>query len=249
MKKLLLNIAIIINMTASAQNFWTEVGNIFSDPTYITGEISIVDNNVIWVNGRPGNNTGSSQDKRRQWSKSNDGGLTWTEGNYNFLPSLPQAVVGSIAAISIDIAYISTYSAFGNNDSPQIGVFKTIDGGNTWVKQTSADFSNPNSFANFVHFYDGDNGIVIGDPVGGNYQIYTTSNAGALWTLVPFANIPLPLTNEFAYVSLYETVGDAMWFGTSTGRIYKSIDKGLNWTVTQSPLLDFAGQNGVPSGN
>jgi photosystem II stability/assembly factor-like uncharacterized protein len=256
MKKLLLFIAIIINMTASAQNFWTEVGNIFTDPSYITGEISIVDSNVIWVNGRPGYNIGSSQDYVRQWSKSNDGGLTWTSGNYNFLPTNSNVVVGAIKAISLNTAYVTTYNALGTVTA-NLGVWITIDGGTSWTKQASADFSNPASFANFVHFFDADNGIVIGDPVNGQYEIYTTTNGGANWVLLPPANIPMPLINQFggveeyAFPELYEVVGNVIWFGTSSGRIFKSLDKGLSWTVSQSPLNSFTSccSGGTDSGN
>jgi PKD repeat protein len=38
-----------------------------------------------------------------------------------------------------------------------------------------------------------------------------------------------------------EVVGNHVWFGTSTGRIYYSANRGLNWSVYNSPVADFGG--------
>ncbi|HQV35689.1 MAG TPA: T9SS type A sorting domain-containing protein, partial [Flavobacterium sp.] len=58
------------------------------------------------------------------------------------------------------------------------------------------------------------------------------------------ANIPLPAdTGEYGYVNNYHVVGDVIWFGTNYGRIFRSVDKGLNWTVSQSPINDFGGES------
>ncbi len=247
MKKLLLFFAIIINMTASSQNFWTEVSDIFPDSDYYTGEISVVDNDVIWVNGKRGCNFDCYS---RKYSRSNDGGLTWTSGNYSFLPAISRVTVGGIKAISINTAYVTVFGGFGDpNDTAYIGVWHTADGGTTWTKQQSASFTNPASFPNFVHFWNDNDGIVIGDPVNGYYEIYTTSNGGTNWNLLPVTNIPLPFIDEYAFPELYEIVGNTIWFGTSRGRIFKSIDKGLNWTVSQSPLNDFVAISGGDRGN
>ncbi|MBP7470605.1 MAG: T9SS type A sorting domain-containing protein, partial [Flavobacterium sp.] len=53
------------------------------------------------------------------------------------------------------------------------------------------------------------------------------------------ANIPPSLVREMGYVGVTSVVGNIFWFGTSAGRIFKSIDKGLSWTVTQTPSNDF----------
>src|SRR5690606_9560040 len=79
------------------------------------------------------------------------------------------------------------------------------------------------------------------DPEGGYFELYTTTNGGTNWTRVPSANIPAPLSGEYGYVHNYDVVNNTNWFGTNKGRIYKSVDKGLNWTVAQSPVSDFAG--------
>ena len=248
MKKVLLLLAFITSFGMNAQSFWTEVSNIFPDSNYFTGEISVVDNNVIWVNGR---NTDYSSNERK-WSRSDDGGVTWTSGNYSFLTSASQVSVGGIKAMSSNIAYVTAYA----NTPTQIsillaGVWFTNDGGITWAKQSSASFANPASFPNFIHFWNDNEGIVNGDPINGSFEIYITSNGGANWSLLPSGNIPVPLTDEYAFPELFQIVGNTLWFGTSRGRIFKSIDKGQNWTVSQSPLDSFTAccSGGTDSGN
>jgi photosystem II stability/assembly factor-like uncharacterized protein len=97
------------------------------------------------------------------------------------------------------------------------------------------------SWTNYVHFFDANNGIAGGDPESGEFEVYTTSNGGTTWTRVPAANIPNPLANEYGYNGGYYAVGNNMFFYTGKGRIYKSTDKGLNWTAlaTNSIISDF----------
>lgn len=232
-KKLLL-LTLLCCTAMSAQNFWTEVGNIFPDPGYFAGEISIVDADNVWINGR------GSQDgipnNNYMWSKSEDGGITWTYGYYN----IPNSAVGSIKAISATAAYITTY---GINENGTNGVWFTSDAGSTWTQQDTAVFDNIGSFANSVYFWNANEGLVIGDPVNNSFEIYTTVNGGTNWEPVATAAIPSPISTEYAYVLNYDVKVNTVWFGTNMGRIFKSNDKGLTWSVSQSPLQDFGGAN------
>jgi photosystem II stability/assembly factor-like uncharacterized protein len=79
----------------------------------------------------------------------------------------------------------------------------------------------------------------MGDPAGGYYEIYTTTDAGTTWVRVPEANIPVPLIGEYGVIGSYCVIGDTIWFGTNMGRVYKSIDKGLHWTVAQTTLPSY----------
>jgi hypothetical protein len=79
----------------------------------------------------------------------------------------------------------------------------------------------------------------MGDPAGGYFEIYTTTDGGSNWTRIPSASIPAPLAGEYGYTHNYEVLGDILWFGTNRGRIYKTTDRGATWTVAQSPIGDF----------
>ena len=64
----------------------------------------------------------------------------------------------------------------------------------------------------------------MGDPSGGYFEIYTTNDGGNNWSRVSQANIPDPIAEEYGILSLYTVVGNTIWFTTTKGRIYKSID-------------------------
>jgi photosystem II stability/assembly factor-like uncharacterized protein len=139
---------------------------------------------------------------------------------------------GMIFATSANTAYCPMFRQSGS--LPQ-GIYVTNDGGTTWTQQTTALFNNASSFPNCIHFFDANTGWCMGDPINGDFEIYTTTDAGTTWTLVPGAQIPKPVSGEFGVVGYYSAVNDTIWFGTNKGRIYKSVDKGHNWTVAQCP--------------
>lgn len=236
MKKLLLLICFITIPSVFSQTVWNEVPTGFLTAATGTARISYADVNNVWFYATDGS---GAQENYQQWAKSTDSGSTWTVGEI-VLPTIDH-IVGDICATSATTAYVSCWA---NTAAVFGGIWKTTDGGVSWSQQTTALYnSGTDSFANIVHFFDQNNGLTMGDPTGigaGRYfEIYTTSNAGALWSRVPATNIPAPLSGEYGYVHNSCSFGNILWFGTNKGRLYKSIDKGLNWTVSQSPSLDF----------
>lgn len=241
MKKLLLLLFVVLGVSSQAQQtFWEEHATTFSAASTGMAQFSYADANVIWTYGTDGSGGGA---QLRTWARSIDGGLTWTSGAINV--GSTSLAIGSIHAISATTAYIAV---FPNAATVQGGVWVTNDSGATWTKQPTASFNTgTDSFTNFVHFWDANTGIAQGDPASGYFEIYLTSNGGTNWTRVPSANIPAPLAGEYGYTHNFEVVGNTIWFGTNKGRIYKSTNQGLNWTVAQSPLSDFG--SATVSGN
>jgi len=139
-----------------------------------------------------------------------------------------------IFGMSATKAYIPMYKVSGNN--PQ-GIYVTSDSGYTWTRQTTASFSNSNSFPDCVHFFNATDGWALGDPINGSFEMYTTTNGGTTWTQVSASNIPAPISGEFGVVGYYSAVQDTLWFGTNMGRVYHSTNKGYNWTVSTVPQL------------
>ena len=175
--------------------------------------LSAVDKNTCW-----GCNIHS------QFIRTTDGGLTWRVGIVD---------TGSKCA---SISAIDSYTAWVVVTNPN-GVFKTTDGGLTWTQDTTI-FKEPDSYPFNVHFFDSANGVCVGSPVGSNWEIYTTSNGGTEWTRVPSSNIPLPLSGEAPLyngaVSLPTvSAGNCIWFTTRQGSLYRTKDRGMNWTVTR----------------
>jgi len=109
------------------------------------------------------------------------------------------------------------------------GILGTTDGGLTWT-QDPTSFKTAGGWPDFIHFFDANNGVCVGDPTNGYFEIYTTSNAGASWSRVPQANIPAPVSGEKGLTGpFFAAAGNSLWFPTSalgTGRIFRTTDKG-----------------------
>jgi photosystem II stability/assembly factor-like uncharacterized protein len=190
--------------------------------------MSAADSNNVWATAfNPNDPTGACSD----FTRTNDGGNTWTPGVITSTSGLASSMIFGISATT---AYVPMYKISGNNSQ---GIYVTSDSGSTWTRQTTADFSNSNSFPDCIHFFDQNTGWVLGDPVNGSFEMYTTINGGTNWTPVSSSNIPAPLSGEYGVVGYYSAVQDTLWFGTSLGRVYHSTNKGYNWTVSTVPQL------------
>lgn len=240
MRKIVLTVLLITSFTASAQ-FWSERATGFSTAGRGLYFISIVDQNVVWALGVD-HQVGNDDLTIKEFTRSNDGGNTWTPGKINLgagIVTPGDLGVSSITAVSNTTAWISIYpDALVTAEVG--GIWKTTDSGVSWTKQTTALFNGSGSYANFVHFWDANNGVAGGDPAGGEFEIYTTNDGGNIWTRIPSTNIPNPNgPDEYGFFNRFVVTGNTIRFGTNSGRIYKSTDKGLNWTVDQSQSLDF----------
>lgn len=247
MKKLLLFAAFLVAFSSQAQDFWTEYAT--AQPAASTGmrSISIVDNNNAWLSMSCGT-TGCTTIRR--YSRTTDGGLTWITGVVDLGAASANLEIANIWGTSATEAYASVFPKAAGVVG---GIWKTVDGGTTWTRQGTASFNGADgaSFADLVHFYNANEGVAFGDPSDGSFEIYTTTNGGTNWTRVPAGNIPAAIdVQEYGLTNQYTANGDTIWVGTTFGRIYKSSDKGLTWTVIQSPIADFGGGiNGSGSGD
>lgn len=198
--------------------------------------ICIVNPDTVWADAYDGSGQGADV---LEFTKTTDGGNTWTPGLYNGVPS--SCSVSSISAVSANKAWIATYRTSDTVPVTAQGIYATTDGGQTWTKQSSASFISNSSFPDGVHFWNANDGFCFGDPVNGYFQIYTTTDGGNTWTQVPNSNVPGAATGEYGYTNLYATYGDStIWFGTNEGRVYKSTDRGHHWTVSTTGMSDMS---------
>lgn len=221
------------NQTKDLEDFWEIQASGFTEASRGIRDICIVDENIVWAIAYDGSGGGANV---QEFTKTTDGGTTWTPGTIDI--GSTGSGIAMIHAISDTTAWIV---AFPNASGDKQGIFKTTDGGATWVEQTTALYDDPVSFSNVVYFWDENNGFCQGDPVDGYYELYTTTDGGDNWTRVPSANIPAPESGEYGYTSQIFVTGNAMWWTTNHGRIYRSYDLGHNFEVFQSPLSDFGG--------
>ena len=210
---------------------WISQASGFTTPSRAITYMSAVDSNIVWGTASDGNNlTGACSD----FTRTVDGGNTWTSGVITNTTGLSSAM---IFAMDENTAYAAMYRVSG---SKPMGIYTTTNGGTSWTRQTSASFSNANSFPDVVHFFNPSDGVAMGDPINNKFEIYTTSDGGSNWTLIGNSGNPAPITGEYGVVGYYSAVHDTIWFGTNMGRVYKSVNKGATWTVSAAPNLSAA---------
>lgn len=204
---------------------WIKQNTGFSAASRGIDQIEILDQNTVWAKAYDG----AASSNVREFTRTNDGGNTWTPGSISFTNSTVYDIA-NIQAFNYNVAYAAMYPTGANGGV----IVKTTDGGTTWSTTGSPDYST--SWLNFVHFFNANDAVCMGDPASTDFVIYTTSNGGTSWTQVPVANIPDAATGETGTVDFYQAFGDTIFFGTSTSRVYRSINKGLNWTVASTGL-------------
>lgn len=192
---------------------------------FSVADISVVNDQVIWATvvdwSAPTPTPGAFVPKLL---KSTDGGETW------FVKDIEEAVGRiclDIHAFDENTACITTQN-FGSGNKR--GIFRTTDGGETWTET----FNNVAGGV-WLHFFDDQEGICI----NAEFMARTT-NGGQSWAIVPGGNIPNFNSNEFTLIwstsTSLEAIGDIIWFGTNSGRIFKSTDKGQNWLAFDTEL-------------
>jgi photosystem II stability/assembly factor-like uncharacterized protein len=234
--------AVAFFLTSSGNAQWRVQNPGFTKDSVGFYEMSLPDQNTAWavcydgwfglLSGRPMLN----------FTRTLDGGATWMPGKVGTDRTLRfsniSAIDGQEAWVAMHKMDYSTipilgYVGFGKGG----GVFHTADGGASWEHTTPGELFNSNSTPQFVYFKDKNHGIAVGDPNQGFWEIYLTNNKGKKWKRVPSENLPEPLANERGWISGYAAIGNTIWFGTTAGRMYKSMDFGKTWTVHTVTLL------------
>lgn len=141
----------------------------------------------------------------------------------------------AVTATSDRRAWVGTGPASG-----QAGILRTTNGGTSW-QRTSVSSITP--FVNDIHMFDSLNGIFVGDPLSGRWGIGTTTDGGATWS--PLSARVVATGSEAGWNNSLAAFGDRLWFGTNSSRVYRSTNRGLNWTWHDTPgqnltTLDFA---------
>lgn len=211
---------------------WQVQNFTFSQDSLVIEQIYPLNEQVVWaVLG----DYSSKKQSLRKFIKTTDGGNTWTEG------TITCSTCGSMGISNIfPISANKAYACLNPGNATGGAILVTEDGGLNWTLQSTANFAG--SWANWVHFFDENNGVCMGDSykpmfsTSYNFSVFTTNNGGTTWTRVAAPNLPVALTNEAGTVNFYDAAGNTIWFGTGNGRIFKSTDKGLTWTVKDGVL-------------
>ncbi len=197
---------------------------------YEIGHIQALSKNHVWVSA----NDMSSNRQHAMYSVTLDGGTTWQTDTIEGASELKVAMIFGFG--SIPPAYAVLYKS-GETSASLPGIYYTGNYGASWSRKEGA-FDHPESFPDIIHFWsEGSRGVAIGDPIDGEFEIYSILDYGNSMTRVASENIPDPLPDEFAIVRTYGVSGNTIWFSTTRGRVFRSDDEGLNWTA-YSTLFD-----------
>jgi photosystem II stability/assembly factor-like uncharacterized protein len=190
--------------------------------------VSVTSTEVIWASGSGGT-----------YLQSTDSGVNWRAAT---VPGTERLDFRDVHGISDRAAYLLSS---GPGDKSRI--YKTADGGRQWVLQ----FTNPDAsgFLDAFAFWDQRNGIVLGDPVGGEFVILTTDDGGAHWQR---RHTPAALPQEGAFAasgtSLIARGKRECWFATGgpgAARVFHSKDGGRSWVVSTTPMAKDGATAGV----
>lgn len=242
MKRILLSaFALVMSSSAFAQ-YWSTQNSGFAAASRGIAGLEVYNASTVWAFAYDGAPPVGTTPNIQEFTKTSNGGTTWTSGTINV--GDPTLTITNISGVSGTTAWVG--ALLSTNNDGLGAVYKTADGGVTWTAQQAFSTSGQ-SYLNFVHAFDANNVVAGGDPEGGEYEIYTSSNGGTTWSRVPGANIENPTAGEYGYNAGYYAVGNNIFFYTNKGRIFKSTDKGLTWSIAFTgstySLTDFGGTN------
>ena len=154
----------------------------------------------------------------------------------NFITN-PVPLPADVTPVCISaINSVTAWIAAGNIASNTTGyIYKTTNGGGSWVQQSSAVF---NDAVRFVHFFDVNEGVAVGDS-----SVFVTIDGGNNWIARPGLPVPASVIGSGRTIFLlnsYEVLGNTIWLGDTYGYFYKSTDKGNSWSQMPYPIAPSA---------
>jgi len=200
---------------------WMQQGTGLPGGAHI-GPMQVVDSNIVWA--------GVWGMAQPAVIRTTNGGATWIRDTITIASA--NYFISGIYAPDAARCWVTMFDNVGTASG---GLFRTTNGGATWTQDSTA-FRTTGGAADFPHFFDASNGVCVGDPQNGYFEIYTTSNGGASWSRVPSGSIPAPLSQEYGNAFNFSAAGSSFWFPTyndsgGTERYYRTTDKGLTWSV------------------
>jgi hypothetical protein len=174
MKKMYAVLMVMIAFSGTAQTVQLLTSGI---KTGLRG-LSVVDDNTVWVSGSNGT-----------VGRSLDGGITW---KWMMVKGFEQTDFRDIEAFDKTTAVIMGIA------SPAY-ILRTIDGGDSW--QLVFENKHKDMFLDAMEFWNGQSGIVIGDPINNHFFIARTFDGGQTWQGIPEKMSPLADSGEACFAS------------------------------------------------
>jgi photosystem II stability/assembly factor-like uncharacterized protein len=190
--------------------------------------ISVVDSLVVWISGSQGT-----------FVRTVDGGVTW----------LVDSVPGYTGLDFRDIEAFDAHTAVMMSAGRPGMILKTDNGGESWSTGYYNDLEG--IFLNSIAFWNGEEGLAVGDPMDGRFLILTTRNGGETWTETIPESRPEAAEGEY----LFAASGTALavvdkrhaWFGTggAFSRVFFTKDNGVSWQQSEAPMISGNSSSGI----
>jgi photosystem II stability/assembly factor-like uncharacterized protein len=187
--------------------------------------VSAVSSRVVWASGTGGT-----------YLRTLDGGVTWQAS------AVPAAADLDFRAVHAQDGQTAWLMSSGPGAKSR--VYETSDAGAHW----SLLYTNPDTvgFFDALAFWDARRGIILGDPVDGQFVVLATADGGQTWQR---RKLPPAFPDEGAFAASNSCLvlrGAAeAWFATGGphgARVFRSSDAGRTWEVAATPLRhDSAG--------
>ena len=107
-------------------------------------------------------------------------------------------------------------------------------------------------FYDSMKFFNALDGIAVGDPTEDCLSVILTNDGGKSWNKTPCENLPKTATGEALYAASntnIKIIGNTVWIvtGGAKARVFKSEDKGKNWRVYDTPIIQGTTPQGIYS--
>ncbi|MHA7057615.1 WD40/YVTN/BNR-like repeat-containing protein [Aquimarina sp. M1] len=108
------------------------------------------------------------------------------------------------------------------------------------------------AFYDAIAFWNDQEGIAMGDPTDGCLSIIITRDGGETWHKVPCSSLPKTIEGEAAFAASngnIAMVGSNVWIvsGGKKSRVFYSTDKGISWSVSETPIIQGSETTGAYS--
>jgi len=185
------------------------------DSTLTLNVLQFIDNEYGYAGGGFG---------RASFLKTTNGGINW---QYSVAPGIGAYNIWDLKFVNRDTGWVCSDDEFDG------GVFKTTNGGGSWVRQTTPTQLRPIK----LFFIDNNTGWALNPP---NNSIYKTTNSGTNWLFLNGISSGLR--------DLFFLSNDTGWIIRNTGNqngILKTTDGGTNWFVQTDPNQTGSGLSDI----
>ncbi|MBI5472370.1 MAG: T9SS type A sorting domain-containing protein [Ignavibacteriae bacterium] len=193
------NAAFTIATQSSGDTSWTVQTSGTTSTIYW---IKVINDLVAWAGGTGG-----------VVLRTTNGGTTWQSVGGG---AIGTADVYSGDALDANTAYVTT--------SPSATyIYKTTNGGALWTQV----YTLAAAFIDGIQMKTTTEGYAVGDPVGGKWIVLKTTDSGTTWARM--ATEPTQVGTEAGWNNAFQLLGNNLWFGTNSSKVYRSTDLGATW--------------------